>query len=631
MIGLAGVAGPRRDPQGLGSLATDLEGSILDDTIRFSKHVCQNAAVRCYDEDLEGGFAELDDITVFIVGDLYTDAFSSSAADRATFLLELYRKQGPAACAALDGAFAFLIVDQRERAVHLGTDQNSCIPLYYAVIDGVLHFSWDVSRILAAMPTRIELDEEHLFAWLLVGGRGFADRTRYRGVRRLEPGSVATLQKNSDEVSISHLQPFAFAADDASEETLLDQAAAALGSAVRRQVKDRNKLAIGLTGGLDSRLLLAIAKSEFAGDWYSYTYGRNGHVDSQIAKLVAEHFAIPHQSVVIGDELYIEHAADGVFYTGGASLFKMGIQPPMYAAMKKHIGNDGLLIGSALDLILGSTFSPEAVHQLKHRSQLMDYYRKALPNVSAETFTGLFEDRAKGKLFIDSTFALIEDGLSRIAGDNPVDVNDAFAFDVRIKRWYNHNMVVSLYSHRLLNPTYDHDFLDVVSKVPHHLRRDSLFRTKLLTHVDPAAAEIPCDSTLQPASLLPPHTLGFRELLAEMDRRRQSIWFESEHKTYLPSDRYEANFLEWLRVYPRYRAFADDLLTGKDAVLADIYFDRNALGGLIDRHVEGTETNHQLITMLMSAELMARQAMGSHDGVHYQIADFPYLFERNPS
>ena len=631
MIGLAGVAGPGREHPALAPLATNLEGSIVDDTIRFSKQGCLGAAVRCYDEDLNGGFSESDAAAAFFVGDLYTDTFTGWAPDRAQFMLELYQKQGREACAALDGAFAFLIVDKRQQAVHLGTDQNSFMPVYYAVIGGVLHFSWDVSRILAVLPTRAELDEEHLFAWLLVGGRGFADRTRYQGVRRLEAGSVATLKKGADDVSITRPEPFAFTNGEAPEALLLDQAAAALGTAVRRQIRGRKKLTIGLTGGLDSRLLLAVAKPAFSGEWHSYTYGRNGHADTKIAKAVAEHFAIPHQSVVVGDELYIDHAADGVFYTGGASLFKMGIQPPMYAAMKKHISNDGLLIGSALDLVLGSTFSSEVVRGLGHRSGLMDHYRKALPNIPTERFRALFKDRAKGQSFIDSTFALIEDGLSHIAGDNPVDVNDAFAFDVRIKRWYNHNMVASLYSHRLLNPTYDHDFLDVISKVPSHLRRGSLFRTKLLAHIDPVAAEIPCDSTLQPASLLPPHTQRFRELLAETDRQRQSIWFESDRKTYLPSDRYDANFLEWLRVYPRYSQFATDLLTGKHAVLAEMYFDRNALGGLIDRHVEGIEANHQIITMLMSAELLARQAMGSREGIHYQIVDFSHLFERNLS
>lgn len=621
MIGLTGAVRFGGDSRSVTALGALMRGSIRGTWIRGVPHAGEGWAVEVLDDTGAGSEASRDGLRVFVAGEVYEDEVLEGRASAADVVLRAYA-QDPSSAARLNGSYAFVVIDADRRAAALGTDENSFIPVYYTPVQGVLCFSWDISRLLRVGGARPCLDAEGLFAWLLVGGRGFADRTRFEGIRRLEPATVVTFADGA--TSVVRNSPFGFSADGTAEAQLLEEAAHALADGVRRRIRGRRRLAIGLSGGLDSRLVLAAAVPRFEGDWYCYTYGRCGFAEHDIAREVARHYGVPHATIVFPDDhVYIDYAADGVFYSGGASLFKHGVQPHLFAAIRDRSGADGLLLGSALDLVLGSTFSAPAVHDAPRRADLMDWYRRSLCNLPSDRWTALFREAPVGARFYAVGLEILEEALNAIPGEHPADVNDALAFDIRIKRWYNHNLVYPLISHRLLTPTYDRAFLDVVARVPPAWRRDSSFRIKLLALVDRGVAEIAYDETMQPAWLLPPHTKVFEDLVKATDHARQRVWFESGCTVYLPSNRYDANFLEWLRVYSRYRDYALDLLTGKNAVLADLYLDRRALADLVARHVDGTEANHKIITMLMSAELGARLLVAGQDtGVHYELHDF---------
>jgi len=271
---------------------------------------------------------------------------------------------------------------------------------------------------------------------------------------------------------------------------------------------------------------------------------------------------------------------------------------------------------------MGSTFSTDTIYELTDRGKLTQHYRENLFNLTREEFTDLFRDTYQALRFYDGTEETLERYLKAIPGDHPADVNDAFAFDVRIKRWYNYNLIYPLYSHHLMTPTYDHDFLKVVARVPSEMRRDSRFRIKLLTLLDQGVAEIPHNATLQPAWLLPPYTRRFRRIHEEIDKAQQQVWFDSGRKVYLPSNSYDANFLEWFRVYPQYQKFLADILTGKEAVLCDLFLKRNKVQELIDHHVEGKAANHKILIMLVSAELLCRIFVRGESGINHRFLDF---------
>ena len=615
MIGISGVVSFRAIPIQLNRLSKKMQGSFCSEQI-ISADITQGPfSVQVLDEEGNNCVADRDGVSAIIAGDIYEDDFlGSEDVSKAEFLCQAYRAKGIDACVGLNGSYVFLLYDKHNRTLYLGMDQNAFIPLYYSEVDGIFYFSWDIEPILKVLPAGASLEDQNLMTWLLIGGRGFFDQTRFKGVKRLEPGSYVAL--TNDEIKLTRSVPFHYSPDGSTEERLLDRAAESMVRAVRRQVSGGGRILIGLSGGLDSRIILAAGIEVADTDWICYTYGRTRFAERDIAVQVAKHYKLPHIGICCDDLVYLRYANDGIFYSGGASIFKHGVQHHMFATLKAKYNSRGLMMGSALDLMLGSTHSPESVYELNDRNELLHFYEKAKQvgdiknflrfNLSNEMFCSLFHDAKQGKTFWESAIDTLKQCIGTIPGDHPVDINDALAMDIRIKRWYNYNLIYALHSHRLLTPTYDKEFMNVASRVPWQLRKDSQFRIKLLSRLDREISQIPFNATMQPAWLLPPYTHQFEKLQEEIDKVRQHIWFSSGKTVYLPSNRFDANFLEWFRIYPEYQAFLSSTLTGKDSVLCNLFFKKERIQNLIDRHIEGKENYQKFLQMLVSAELMCQ-------------------------
>ena len=112
-------------------------------------------------------------------------------------------------------------------------------------------------------------------------------------------------------------------------------------------------------------------------NWLPYTYGCKDFVESEIAVEIAKYYNLSHICSEVENSLYLDYMIDGIAYSGGASLFKHGIQPHLFSSLKKQTNADGQMIGSALDLLVGGTHTPSEIFRLKTRKALLDYYKTA--------------------------------------------------------------------------------------------------------------------------------------------------------------------------------------------------------------------------------------------------------------
>ena len=95
-------------------------------------------------------------------------------------ILHAYEQYGPACVDRLEGMFAFAIYDERRRELFVARDRLGKKPLFYAVLDGVLHFASELPA-LAASP--------------LVEGRPRPDRPRRLPVARVLPRAEHTIYR----------------------------------------------------------------------------------------------------------------------------------------------------------------------------------------------------------------------------------------------------------------------------------------------------------------------------------------------------------------------------------------------------------------------------------------------------
>lgn len=204
---------------------------------------------------------------VLLDGDIYNDL--SGCKTNADFIRELYIKKGKACFSELDGSFSCAIMDTDETL--LARDHVGSRPLIYNVRDGVLYFASEAKALINHLDSVQELPPGHLFS------------------------------------SRDGLQPFSAYSPERFEFETAEQAAVLLESllvkAVERQMADGAVKGISLSGGLDSSVIAAIAKSiDPTLKIFSTTIQRNPSPDIQYAKLMADYLGLEHIIYEITDQ-----------------------------------------------------------------------------------------------------------------------------------------------------------------------------------------------------------------------------------------------------------------------------------------------------------------------------------------
>ena len=556
----------------------------------------------------DSSFITKNKIVIAVSGNIY----GTGSKNLANFILNKYKKNGVSGLNKLNGSYIILINDLVLNKFCIITDENSVVPFYYIVENRKFIFSWDISRLIKISNAPVTYNESNLMSWLMVGGRGFLNHTRFNGISKIEPGEIIVVE--GLEVNNYKSNYFCFEPSSLPMNELVDDAAEALINSFKMRLNKNKKYYIGLSGGLDSRILLGAAKKADVSskNLIAYTYGVPNFQEADIAQLLAAKKGMKHIKIELLPKDYIEFANDGLSVSAGSSIFKHGIHVHMYNKLSRLNNTKGLLLGSALDLLAGGTHSPNELYNIKNKSYLLDMYTNLTQkgdvknyltyNMSKEGFQSLCREKKTSKKALDDTRDLLAYSLEKIEGEDAVDINDALAFEIRIKRWYNPNLIYPQLSNNLILPTYDTNFINAIKKVPSYHRKDSIFRIKLLKALAPDLLDIAHDASMQPAWISPHFSKKFSNLQEKVDTIKHDMW--NKEKKYLPSTRFDANFFEWFRVHKDWKYFLKKIILSKEDGLLNSFFKPKALEDIIAKHCEGDENNHKILQFLSSLQIM---------------------------
>ena len=176
-------------------------------------------------------------------------------------LVHLYEEYGDDLVHALEGMFAFAVLDERQGRLLVGRDRFGEKPLFYTMHDGHLTFASELDAVLAGADLALELDPAALDEYFVLGYVS-TPRSIARYVRQLPAGHLLSWEARD---RIPRLRrywappettewPRAEAEEDLVAETLRLLEASVSG----RMIADV-PLGVLLSGGLDSTLLAAIA------------------------------------------------------------------------------------------------------------------------------------------------------------------------------------------------------------------------------------------------------------------------------------------------------------------------------------------------------------------------------------
>lgn len=215
-------------------------------------------------------------------------------------IVNCYLRFGERFLERIDGQFSGLIVDKQVGLCLLFNDRMGLERLYLYETTETVVFSSEAKAILACFPETRAYDSEGLSQFLVYGGT-FWENSLFRKIRVLPGGSVVkfikgrpyNIRKYFDRYEWEYLEPL-------KETEFVDRFRDTMKSILRMYLTRYTSVAVSLTGGIDSRMIMACL-NELKANIPCYTFGSmyRETYDVFVAKKVAEYSSQPHQVLVL--------------------------------------------------------------------------------------------------------------------------------------------------------------------------------------------------------------------------------------------------------------------------------------------------------------------------------------------
>lgn len=234
------------------------------------------------------------------------------------YLLHLYEEYGDDFAIKLNGAFIAIIWDKNRRRLLLVNDRLGLYPCYYAQTKDFLLFGSGV-RALLAEPTLSRQIDQIAIAEFLTFDHVLHDHTLLKAVRLLPQASLLSFSEQGLEIRpywrVCHPDTYLLR----SEVELMEEFLFLVKQAVTRQkVHDNLPAAILLSGGLDSRLLLAyLVENDDEAMIRSFTWGVPGCDDLRFARQISRLLGSQHHFFELKPDWLLHRAEEAVRITDG--------------------------------------------------------------------------------------------------------------------------------------------------------------------------------------------------------------------------------------------------------------------------------------------------------------------------
>lgn len=404
----------------------------------------------------------------------------------------------PGDLARLNGPFAAALLDPAAGAVALCCDRHALQALHWVQRDGLFAFASEAKALLAVPGVGASSDPQGLASLLLLGEL-FDDATALAGVRAAPAAALLRSSGGPPERSTWWRLRFTGSLGGAPPHAVAEEVGRRFRRAVERQVAGPGRVAVPLSGGLDSRICLAAVPAARRGEVTAFTWGDRGCLDRRYAPATARACGVRHRDYDYRYEALVAGAAAGAWITdgvAGATDFHILSYVPDLAAEAEVVLN-----GFAGDVVLGGNFHWRRVRRLAPSALAQGIFRKrndALPaGEAAAALRGEVREAAAGLP------AAFEAAFRAHAQEDPLGTLDAFLLDSRIRRWTSFG--TQLLRTRLVSraPFYDRDFFDLVAEIPPAWRTEHRLYHRVLRRAFPEVAGIGWQTTGLPASWPP--------------------------------------------------------------------------------------------------------------------------------
>lgn len=281
---------------------------------------------------------ETGQVVLFMSGEVYPDrGVERGLRDRshrfpdgdASYLVHLYEEQGETVFENLNGQFSGVLVDCRNQNAFLFNDRYGMQRIFVHEGKEGLFFSSTARALLGVLPETRDFDPAGIAEYLTCGAT-IGTRSLYKGIGILPPASRWTLTKGNVQKKSAYFNRADWEGQENLDRERFDERLIdAIPAVVTKYGKASQTVGISLTGGLDSRIVVACLDME-PGRYPCYTFGSmyRDTYDVQISREVAKACGQDHEVLTLGQDFldrfpgYFEKAvalSDGYLGLSGAA------------------------------------------------------------------------------------------------------------------------------------------------------------------------------------------------------------------------------------------------------------------------------------------------------------------------
>ena len=174
--------------------------------------------------------------------------------------------EGPRAIRDLDGEYQLALWNPGAKTLQLFNDRFGALPLYVGESSHGIAFAGGVRGVLMAPGIDNRPDVDAIKEAVTFGGYRLGARTNVRGVRMVPPATVVSLSSGATSMQRYWTWSELRDGDAADRDVLLNEVREAWSAAIARRLEGARTPGLMLSGGLDSRAILAEAARQKSRD-----------------------------------------------------------------------------------------------------------------------------------------------------------------------------------------------------------------------------------------------------------------------------------------------------------------------------------------------------------------------------
>jgi asparagine synthase (glutamine-hydrolysing) len=266
---------------------------------------------------------QVDDIFIWLDGELYNQSElveqSRLAKSDPEILHDLYSNhENFSFLKNIDGIYSAVIYDKKKQQVHFITDRYGLRHLYWSKKGRNIAWASEVKAFLCLPWLTLTIDQQSVNDFFSIGYL-LENRTWFNEVQLLPSGTVLSYDLQSEAIEKKRywwwddIKPLQ---GKFNETEVAEELGRLFICAVEKQCLKGERVGLPLSGGLDSRAILA-AMPEYSKPIHAITFGKKGSDDIYIAAMVAKVKGAEHHVFEIDQKNWLTPRVQGIWWTDG--------------------------------------------------------------------------------------------------------------------------------------------------------------------------------------------------------------------------------------------------------------------------------------------------------------------------